>query len=42
VGYTHLFIDDPKLNENTPTTGTLTGEYDADTDILSAQLVWDI
>ena len=42
VGYSHLFIDDPELNENTPTAGTLTGEYEADVDILSAQLVWDI
>jgi len=42
VGYSHLFMDDPKLNENTPTTGTLTGEYDAEVDILSAQVVWKI
>ena len=42
VGYSHLFIDDPKLNENTPTSGTLTGDYDASVDIVSAQLVWKI
>ncbi|HED18452.1 MAG TPA: hypothetical protein ENI74_02995 [Gammaproteobacteria bacterium] len=42
VGYSHLFIDDPKLRENSPTTGTLTGDYKADVNIISAQLVWDI
>ncbi|HHJ17534.1 MAG TPA: hypothetical protein ENJ80_12630 [Gammaproteobacteria bacterium] len=42
VGYSHLFIDDPKLRENTPTAGTLTGDYDASVDILSAQVVWNI
>ena len=42
VGYSHLFMDDPELNENTPTTGTLTGDYDAKVDIVSAQVVWDI
>ena len=42
VGYSHLFIDDPKINSGTPTTGNITGEYDADVNIVSAQLVWDI
>ncbi len=42
VGYSHLFIDDPEIRENTPASGTLTGEYDADVNIFSAQLVWDI
>jgi len=42
VGYSHLFIDDPELNENTPSTGTLIGDYEADVNIFSAQLVWDI
>ena len=42
VGYSHLFIDDPKLNESTSSAGTLTGDYDASVDILSAQVVWDI
>ena len=42
VGYSHLFIDDPKINSGTPTTGNITGEYDADVDIVSAQVVWDI
>jgi long-chain fatty acid transport protein len=46
-GYAHLFVDDPKINNpdaHTPplTTGfhTLTGEYDAAVDILSAQVSW--
>ncbi|HFD79843.1 MAG TPA: aromatic hydrocarbon degradation protein [Gammaproteobacteria bacterium] len=42
VGYSHLFVSDPKIQEDRPTTGTLTGEYDAEVDILSAQLVWNI
>jgi len=46
-GYAHLFVDDPKINNpdaHTPplATGfhTLTGEYDAAVDILSAQVSW--
>ena len=42
VGYSHLFIDDPKINDGRPTTGTITGEYNADVDIVSAQVVWEI
>ena len=42
VAYTHLFIDDPKINSGDVTRGTITGEYDADVDIVSAQLVWKI
>ncbi len=42
VGYAHLFIEDPEINTSGPTVGTLTGEYDADVNILSAQLVWNI
>ena len=42
VGYSHLFIDDPKINSGTPTTGNINGKYDADVDIISAQVVWDI
>ncbi len=42
VAYTHLFIDDPKINNGDVTRGTITGEYDADVDIVSAQLVWKI
>jgi long-chain fatty acid transport protein len=42
VGYAHLFISDPDINTSSPTAGTLTGEYDAHVDILSAQLVWNI
>jgi long-chain fatty acid transport protein len=46
-GYAHLFVDDPKINNpdaHSPplATGfhTLTGEYDAAVDILSAQVNW--
>jgi len=46
-GYAHLFVDDPKINNpdaHAPplATGfhTLTGEYDASVDILSAQVNW--
>jgi long-chain fatty acid transport protein len=47
VGYSHLFIDDAKidntLESSVPTlNSTLTGEYDADVDIISAQLNWNI
>jgi long-chain fatty acid transport protein len=42
VGYAHLFIDDPEINDTTASAGNLNGEYDADVNILSAQVVWDI
>jgi len=47
VGYSRLFIDDVDIDntlENAvPTTNaTLTGEYEAEVDILSAQLNWNI
>jgi long-chain fatty acid transport protein len=43
VGYAHLFIfDDPEINETGASTGNLSGDYDADVNILSAQLVWNI
>ena len=43
VAYSHLFVDEPKINSGEATTGNLNGEYD-DTyvDIVSAQLVWKI
>ena len=41
VGYSHLFIDDPKIDE-TSNGGNLNGKYDAEVDILSAQVVWNI
>ena len=34
--------DDPEINISDPTAGTLTGDYDADVNILTAQLVWNI
>ena len=47
VGYSHLFIDDTDIDntlENAvpQTNHTLTGEYEAEVDILSAQLNWNI
>jgi long-chain fatty acid transport protein len=47
VGYSHLFIDDAKIDNTleTDTDGlnsTLTGEYEGEVDILSAQLNWNI
>ena len=46
VGYSHLFIDDTKIDntlENSvpQTNHSLTGEYEAEVDILSAQLNWN-
>ena len=45
VGYSHLFVDDPKINNEfesgIPTLeATLTGDYEAAVDIFSAQLNW--
>ncbi len=42
VGYAHLFVDDPKIDTSSATRGTLTGDYDAHVDLLSAQVVWNI
>lgn len=42
VGYAHLFVDDPKINHTATSAGNINGEYDADVNILSAQLVWNI
>ncbi|MGD8854468.1 MAG: outer membrane protein transport protein [Gammaproteobacteria bacterium] len=43
VGYAHLFIpDDPEMDTSSPSTGSITGDYDAKVDLLSAQLVWNI
>ena len=47
VGYSHLFIDDADINNefesSVPTLRhTLSGEYTADVDILSAQLNWNL
>ncbi len=42
VGYSHLFVKEPKTEHGTATTGTISGDYDASVDILSAQLVWNI
>ena len=47
VGYSHLFIDDAKIDNTLETeqdglNSTLTGEYEGEVDILSAQLNWNI
>lgn len=47
VGYSHLFVDDAKidneLESSIPTlNATLEGEYEAEVDILSAQLNWNL
>lgn len=47
IGYSHLFVDDAKINNefesSVPTlNATLEGEYEADVDILSAQLNWNL
>ncbi len=46
AGYTHLFIDDSKINNTletsqTPLNATLNGTYKAAVDILSVQLRWN-
>ncbi len=46
-GYSHLFVDDGKTNnvfesDREGLNATLVGEYQADVDILSAQLNWNI
>ena len=41
AGYAHIFVDDAQLNNADITTGhILTGQVEADVDILSAQLVY--
>jgi long-chain fatty acid transport protein len=42
IGYAHLFVDDPEINETSSTAGNLRGEYDASVDIVSAQAVWNL
>jgi long-chain fatty acid transport protein len=47
VGYSHLFVDDAKIDNtfesSVPTlNSTLTGEYEGEVDIFSAQLNWNI
>ena len=47
VGYSHLFIDDAKIDNTLESevdalNSTLTGEYDGEVDIFSAQLNWNI
>jgi len=40
AGYTHLFINDPKINDVTDNGYVLSGEYEASVDILSVQARW--
>jgi Long-chain fatty acid transport protein len=39
LGYTHIFADKAELRETTAAAGTLTGEYDAHVNIVSASVV---
>ena len=41
VGYSHLFIEDTPIDHTDSTGYTLRGEYEADVNILSAQLNWN-
>ena len=42
VGYSHLFVQNPKVNKTETTAGNVSGSYDAEVDIVSAQVVWDM
>lgn len=47
LGYSHLFVDDADIDNEFESTNpallhTLTGEYEAEVDILSAQLTWKL
>ncbi len=37
-GYSHLFVDDTRINKTTATGGTLAGTYDSSADIVSLQV----
>lgn len=46
IGYTHLFVDDVRINNTlesavTTANSTLTGTYEGDVDLLSAQVRWN-
>ncbi len=40
IGYAHLFVDSTRINHNSASAGTITGEYENAVDILSAQANW--
>lgn len=42
VGYTHIFVSDPKVDETTdsPLSQNLVGDYDASVDIVGVQMRW--
>lgn len=42
TAYAHIFVPDTKINRVGSTADTLTGDYESDADILSAQLRWDL
>jgi long-chain fatty acid transport protein len=42
VGYSHLFVDEPSMNHTDENGLRIVGDYDAQVDILSAQLNWNI
>ncbi len=41
LAFTHLFIDDTRINHSSTTAGSISGSYEADVNILSAQMVWE-
>jgi long-chain fatty acid transport protein len=40
AAYTHLFINDPKIDDVTSNGYTLVGEYEGSVDLLGVQLRW--
>ncbi|PCI19278.1 MAG: long chain fatty acid transport protein [Piscirickettsiaceae bacterium] len=42
TGYAHIFVPDTKINRVGGSSSLVTGEYESDADILSAQLRWDM
>ncbi|PCJ30588.1 MAG: long-chain fatty acid transporter [Gammaproteobacteria bacterium] len=40
AGYTHIFVTDPSINDATAQGYTLSGEYDANVDIVGVQMRW--
>ncbi len=41
AGYSHVFVKDPEINEIDDNGYSLSGEYDADVDILGVQMRWE-
>ncbi len=41
VGYAHLFVSDTRIDHTSSSAGNITGTYDSDVNILSAQVNWN-